>query len=157
MEPPESPARRNWLLGVLCTGIAATAGAIFYPVVRFLRPRRGTTSGSPESVVAPFHVDQLHPDAKGNWPEPFNFGGKPCLVILTPDGDVRAFNALCTHTECTVSFRQSEEDIFCACHEGVYDLNGRNVSGPPPRPLEEYNVTLRGKPGQEEILVSRKA
>jgi hypothetical protein len=36
-------------------------------------------------------------------------------------------------------------------------LNGHNVSGPPPRPLEMYKVTLRGKPGQEEIIVSRSA
>jgi Rieske Fe-S protein len=56
-----------------------------------------------------------------------------------------------------VAYRAEEGDLFCACHEGVYDLNGRNVSGPPPRPLEQYKVTLRGDPGQEEILVSREA
>jgi Rieske Fe-S protein len=98
----------------------------------------------------------------------FNFGGKPCLVILTDEGmkrvatgqslnsdDVRAFNAICTHVDCTVKYRRDRGDIFCSCHDGVYDLNGRNVSGPPPRPLESYKVTLRGQPGQEEIIVSR--
>jgi hypothetical protein len=34
-------------------------------------------------------------------------------------------------------------------------LNGHHVSGPPPRPLEAYKVTLRGEPGQEEIVISR--
>jgi Rieske Fe-S protein len=68
---------------------------------------------------------------------------------------VRAFNALCTHIDCTVKYRADKGDIFCACHEGVYDLNGRNISGPPPRPLEVYKVTLRGERGQEEIVVSR--
>ncbi|NOX54078.1 MAG: Rieske (2Fe-2S) protein [Planctomycetes bacterium] len=115
-------------------------------------------------VVAPFRVNQL-PNAPGN---PFNFGGKPCLVVLTPEGekrlargerlqpgDIRAFNAICTHMDCTVHYRPDHGDIFCSCHNGVYDLNGHNVSGPPPRPLETYKVTLRGSPGQEEIVVSR--
>jgi Rieske Fe-S protein len=70
-------------------------------------------------------------------------------------GDVRAFNAICTHVDCTVQYRPEKGDIFCNCHNGVYDLNGTNISGPPPRPLEVYKVTLRGKPGQEEIVVSR--
>jgi Rieske Fe-S protein len=152
------------LLRSLTGAISATVVAIFYPAVCFLRPRRATISGALE-VVAPFKVDEL-PNAPGN---PFNFGGKPCLVVLTPDGakrrasgerlrsdDVRAFNALCTHVDCTVKYRPDRADIFCNCHEGVYDLNGKNVAGPPPRPLEMYRVTLRGDLGKEEIVVSRK-
>jgi Rieske Fe-S protein len=106
-------------------------------------------------VVAPYKVSDLRPDAAGRWPPPFNFQGKPCLVIRTAQGEVKAFNAICTHTDCTVEYRPDTGDIYCACHDGVYDLNGRNVSGPPPRPLETYKVTLRGEAGQEDILVSR--
>jgi Rieske Fe-S protein len=135
-------------------GVVATLAAILYPVIRFVRPRAATNSGALE-VVAPYRVNELKPDAHGHWPPPFNFGGKPCLVIRTPEGEVRAFCAVCTHLECTVEFRAAKADIFCNCHDGVYNLNGRNVSGPPPRPLEEYKVTLRGTSGQEEIIVSR--
>jgi Rieske Fe-S protein len=156
--------RRAWLLRSLMGAISATVVAILYPVVWFLRPRRATVSGALE-VVAPFKVNEL-PSAPSN---PFNFGGKPCLVVLTPEGtnrfssgerlrpdDVRAFNALCTHVDCTVKYRPDRADIFCSCHEGVYDLNGKNIAGPPPRPLEAYQVTLRGDLGEEEIVVSRK-
>jgi len=153
-ESPELIPRRNWLLHGLQASVAATLAAILYPVIRFVRPRAATNSGALE-VVAPYRVHELKPDAQGHWPPPFNFGGKPCLVIRTPDGEVKAFNAVCTHLECTVEYRHAKADIFCNCHDGVYNLNGRNVSGPPPRPLEEYKVTLRGTPGQEEILVSR--
>lgn len=159
----ESLPRRKWLLRSLITGIAATLAAIFYPAIRFLWPRAATVSGASE-VVAPFRVNQL-PSAPGN---PFDFGGKPCLVVLTSEGlkrqaqslpvrsqDIRAFDAICTHLACTVEYRPAQEDIFCNCHNGVYDLNGKNISGPPPRPLEAYKVTLQGKPGQEEIIVSR--
>jgi Rieske Fe-S protein len=174
-ESPEFLPRRRWLLHGLQASIAATLAALFYPVVRFLRPRPATTSGALE-VVAPYKLGQLRPDAEGRWPPPFNFGGKPCLLILTPDGekrlaagqpleqgDVKAFNAICTHLDCTVEYRPDKADIFCNCHNGVYNLNGTNVSGPPPRPLEAYKVTLRAPeragqakpPGQEEIVVSR--
>jgi cytochrome b6-f complex iron-sulfur subunit len=146
--------RRQWLLHGLQVSVAATLAAIVYPVIRFLRPRAATSSGALE-VVAPYRVNELKADTK-----PFNFGGKPCLLVRVtgPDGkpDIKAFNAVCTHLDCTVEYREAKGDIFCNCHNGVYDLNGRNVSGPPPRPLEVYKVTLRGdKPGQEEILVSR--
>jgi cytochrome b6-f complex iron-sulfur subunit len=155
-QSPESLPRRNWLLHGLQASIAATAAAILYPVVRFLRPRSAPTSGAME-VVVPFGVDAL----KAAPQPPFDFGGQPCLVIHAPDGRIRAFNAVCTHLECTVEYRPQKADIFCNCHNGVYDLNGRNVSGPPPRPLEEYKVTLRekagGKAGEEEIVVSRNA
>jgi cytochrome b6-f complex iron-sulfur subunit len=155
-ESPRPLPRRNWLLYGLQASVAVTLAAIFYPVIRFLRPRTTTSSGALE-VVAPYKVNELKPDAEGHWPPPFNFGGKPCLIIRTPEGDVRAFDAVCTHLGCTVEFREVEDDIFCNCHNGLFDLNGHNISGPPPRPLERYKVTLRGKPGQEEIIVSRNA
>lgn len=146
--------RRFWLLRCLQASILATVGAVFYPVVRFLRPRSNVQSGGLE-IAAPYRMDQLKPDAEGNWPPPFDFGGKPCLLILV-DGQPRALNAVCTHLECTVEYRPAQGDIFCNCHNGVYDLNGRNVSGPPPRPLEVYKaVKGNGNPGQEEIIVSR--
>ena len=109
-------------------------------------------------MVAPYRMDELQRAEKtGLWPPPFNFGGKPCLLILV-DGQPRAFNAVCTHLQCTVEYRAASQDIFCNCHNGVYDLNGRNIAGPPPRPLEVYQaVKGGGKPGQEEIIVSRKA
>ena len=149
-------SRRGWLLHCLQAAVALTLAVILYPVVRFLRPRKSTRSGALE-VVAPYRMDQLKPDAEGHWPAPFNFGGKPCLLILV-DGEPRAFNALCTHAQCTVEYRPAERDIFCNCHNGIYNLNGRNIAGPPPRPLEEYKaVKGNGKPGQEEIIVSHNA
>jgi cytochrome b6-f complex iron-sulfur subunit len=161
---PDVP-RRGLLLQTLKGAVGATLLVVFYPVAWFLRPRKTTTSGAME-VVAPFRVNQLATTTSN----PFDYGGKPCLVVLTPEGaqrlaagqalqpdDVRAFNALCTHVDCTVKYRPATSDIFCSCHEGRYDLNGQNIAGPPPRPLEAYRVTLRGERGQEEIVVSRRS
>lgn len=154
MTEPREPSRRDWLSWILRSIVAASGVVLLYPVALFLRPRRQTQSGALE-VVAPIGLNQLKLERQ----KLFDFGGKPCLVVSTPDGEVRAFNAACTHLDCTVGFRPDHGDIFCQCHLGVYDLDGRNISGPPPRPLETYKVTLRpsNTPGQEEIVVSHTA
>ena len=165
MDAREFSARRRWLLRALQSAIAITLAAILYPVARFLRPRRETVSGALE-VVSPLKPKDLVDGSA----KPFDFAGKPCLLVLMSEGakrlaqgqrlqadDVRAFNAVCTHVDCTVRYRLATKDLFCSCHEGVYDLEGRNVAGPPPRPLETYKVMLRGEPGQEEIVISRQS
>ena len=146
--------RRKWLSWMLGAAVSVTVVAIAFPVLAFLRPRRKGTAAGVE-LVAPYRNDQLVLDSEGQWPAPFEFGGKPCLLVKTPDGTVKAFNAVCTHLECTVKFRPDEKDIFCNCHNGVFNTDGQNVAGPPPKPLEEYKVTLRGQTGQEQIIVAR--
>lgn len=83
----------------------------------------------------------------------FRFGNKSGILVRTPEGDYRAFSAVCTHLQCTVQYRQDFKHIWCACHNGHFDLTGRNIAGPPPRPLEEYRVEIRG----EEVVVIRRA
>jgi len=153
----ELVTRRNWLARILGASIAATVAVIFYPVTRFLWPKPATSSGALQ-VVAPYRMDELvRADKERRALPPFDFGGKPCLLFLVND-EPRAMSAVCTHLQCTVEYRPANQDIFCNCHNGVYDLNGRNVAGPPPRPLEVYlAVKGGGNPGQEEIVVTRNA
>ena len=75
------------------------------------------------------------------------------VLIRTADGQFRAFDAICTHLDCTVQYQPDTSQIWCACHNGHFDLTGRNVQGPPPRPLDAYDVNVRG----EEIVVSKRA
>lgn len=75
------------------------------------------------------------------------------MVLRTDTGDLRAFSATCTHLDCTVQYREDLAHIWCACHNGHYDLNGRNIEGPPPEPLATFDVDVR----DDEILVSRRA
>ncbi len=137
--------RRNLLNYLLGTTAAATLAAILYPVIRFMIPPRVVES-SAASVVAG-KVAELKP----NVGKIFRFGSKPGILIQTPAGEYRAFSAVCTHLDCTVQYRPDEKLIWCACHNGRYDLTGKNISGPPPRPLEAFVVNVRG----EEIVVSR--
>jgi Rieske Fe-S protein len=83
----------------------------------------------------------------------FKFGRKPALIVRHPDGTFRAFLAKCTHLDCVVQYREDKERIWCACHDGFYDLNGTNVSGPPPRPLDALEVHMQG----DDVYVTRKS
>jgi len=141
--------RRTFLDALLSVGFVSTAAAIAYPVSRFLVP---PASGEPAtaSVVAG-KVSALKPNSGFI----FKFGSKPGIVVRTADGEVRAFTAICTHLDCTVQFKTDTSQLWCACHNGTYDLSGTVVSGPPPRNLEKFAVNLRGEPGDEEIIVSR--
>jgi Rieske Fe-S protein len=137
--------RRRFLDSVFGAGFVSTVVAIVYPVWRYLIP---PVSGEPatQSVVAA-QASQVKPSSGLI----FKFGSKPGLLIRTPDGEVQAFNAVCTHLECTVQYKADTAQIWCACHNGLYDLQGKNVSGPPPRPLERLVVNQRG----EDVVVSR--
>ena len=120
-------------------------GSIFYPVVRFLIPPK-IAEAKPSSVLAG-KLGELKPNSG----KIFRFGNKPAILINTPDGELKAFTAVCTHLECTVQYRGDFQHIWCACHNGHYDLNGINIGGPPPRPLKEFKVNLK----DDQIFVSK--
>ncbi len=127
--------KRRDFLGWMTRLAGTTLGAfVLYPVLRFLVPPR-----IPEAVtrrVAAARKDELKPGSFKTFP----FGSQPGILIRTSDGRYRAFSAVCTHLACTVQYRAADQVIWCACHNGIYDLEGRNVSGPPPRPLDRYEV-----------------
>ena len=141
--------RRGFLDVLLAVGFVSTAVAIVYPVSRFLIP---PASGEPATASASAGKAAA---LKPNSGRIFKFGSRPGIVVRTADGDVRAFSAVCTHLDCTVQFKSDTAQLWCACHNGTYDLGGNVVSGPPPRALEKFVVNLRGEPGDEEIVVSR--
>jgi len=140
-----SSARRRVLNTLLGSGTLATLGAILYPILRFMNPPQIVESSA--SSVTAAKVSEIRP----NEGKIFKFGSKPGILVQTSSGEYRAFSATCTHLDCTVQYMQDEKLIWCACHNGRYDLTGKNISGPPPRPLEEYKVNVRG----DEIVVSK--
>jgi cytochrome b6-f complex iron-sulfur subunit len=138
--------RREVVEAVLGSGVLATVVAFLYPVLRYLVPPKELDLGS-DAVVAG-RVGELKPNSG----KIFRFGNRPGILIRTASGDYRAMSATCTHLSCTVQYRDDMQQVWCACHNGHYDLNGRNIAGPPPRPLESFEVQVRG----EEVFVRRR-
>ena len=142
------PDRRrfvNWFLG---TSLGAFLLAVLYPVSRYLVPPEvgESTAGTVTLTIKP-------DDVKPNTGQIFKFGSRPGILVRTASGDLRAFSAQCTHLNCTVQYRADLSHIWCACHNGHYDLNGKNIEGPPPRPLDSFVVNVRGT----QIVVSKGA
>jgi Rieske Fe-S protein len=137
--------RRHLINMLLSSGIVATAASIFYPILRFIIPPEAgesavmsVSAGRPDDV--PLNTGAI-----------FKFGAEPGLLIRTTEGELRAFSARCTHLNCTVQYDPGQKLIVCACHNGQFDLNGKNVAGPPPKPLPALNVNVRG----DEVIVSK--
>ncbi len=137
--------RRKFLDIVLKTGLVAWIGAIIYPVFKFLIPPE-----APEEIVNRITVSRLD-NFPANTSKIIRFGRKPVLVIRKKNGDLRALSATCTHLDCNVQYRGALEQVWCACHNGFYNVEGKNISGPPPKPLTQFNVSIK----DENIIVSR--
>lgn len=143
-EPSE--ARRRFLNILIGGGLIGWLGSVLYPVFSFLKPPElaeagvGSVSAGPASEIA------------NNTGKIVRFGRAPVILIRTDAGDLRAFSATCTHLDCIVQYRPDLQHIWCACHGGQYDLQGRNVSGPPPKPLTQYDVSVVN----DEVLISRR-
>jgi cytochrome b6-f complex iron-sulfur subunit len=145
LSQPE-PTRRRVIGIFLGGGLLASFASFLYPVLRYLVPPAVADLGGDEIVAA--KLNELKPNSG----KIFRFGSRPGLLIRTSSGEYRAMSAACTHLSCTVQYRDDLRQVWCACHNGKYDLNGRNISGPPPRPLEGFEVQVRG----DEIFVRRR-
>lgn len=141
-------SRRDFLNLLIGGGALATVGSLLYPVGRYLVPPQ---SGEPNvsQLKLPFTRADIEADPKKA--KTFKFGRDLAIIVVTETGELRAMAAKCTHLDCTVQNRPDLGIIWCACHNGRYDYNGRNISGPPPRPLELFVVNEVG----DEIFVSR--
>lgn len=137
--------RRNIVFWILGGGFIGSLVSFLYPVIRFLNPPAVAEAAVNEVVDG--KVQDLAPNSG----KIVRFGAQPVLLIRLTETNWRAFSAVCTHLGCIVQYDSTRRIIWCACHNGMYDLNGKVISGPPPLPLQEYAVHLRAG----EVVISR--
>src|SRR6185436_7063907 len=152
MDADPRPRRNfiNWFLGTTFGAVAAT---FIYPILRYVSPPR-----IPEATTNQVEAGDVTDSAireKGF--KIIRFGAEPVILLKAAENDYRAFSATCTHLDCIVGFQREQTRIYCNCHGGCYDLQGRNVSGPPPRPLTPYKVNVVAKGSGPGLIVVSKA
>lgn len=132
-------SRRAFMAATGLAGLAYVA-ALGYPVYRYLAsPVEQAESAAAVTEVTLKDAQKL---AAGSVLM-FKFGSSPALLIHHSDGRWVSFTAVCTHLGCTVAYESDLDRIHCSCHGGVYDAyTGKNVSGPPPKPLKAYKVAI---------------
>jgi Rieske Fe-S protein len=156
-ESPLSPGRRR-ALAVLVNSIVALIGGALSALlgVFALRPASAASRGR---WIRAGTLDDLKPDVPttkvlvvsrvDGWYK----ARAPQTVFLVWDGkrQVRALSATCTHLGCQVHWDDGGKTFRCPCHGGVYDVTGKVLEGPPPRPLD--TIEARIDSGGESVLV----
>jgi Rieske Fe-S protein len=135
--PAPDSRQRRLLLGALGGLAVVWAGASLYPVYRFLSPQPAPDPFGKEGRAV---VEKIMPAevAQNGMGKNGGYAGRGVIVFRNGYGELKAFDSKCTHAGCNVQFQGAK--LFCNCHGGTYDLSGKNIAGPPPRPLTELAV-----------------
>jgi menaquinol-cytochrome c reductase iron-sulfur subunit len=74
------------------------------------------------------------------------------VYVLTDNGrDFIAMSNICTHLGCRVRWIADQQNFLSPCHNGVFDREGKVISGPPPRPLDRYEVKIEN----DQLLIGQ--
>ena len=131
-------ARRDFAKFLAVTSLAFAAGQGWIAAQDLIRRRRAapqrvrvaTLADVPVGSARVFH----YPTAQ-----------EPCLLIRPDDATLLAYSQACTHLSCPVVPKVAEGLLVCPCHEGSFELTtGKNLSGPPPRPLPKIELEVVG-------------
>lgn len=129
--------KRRSFLKLLTSLLGLSAlGAFLYPLFRFLLPVE--TSARVRAIEVP----------KSELPiggtKDLMIGVTPTILVNTKDKGFLAFSKVCTHLGCLVKYDKERQVFICPCHAGIFDLEGKVVSGPPPKPLSKFSVRVEG-------------
>jgi len=132
-------SRRDFFTGLIYGSLGSLAAFIAYPVVRFLVYEKKLPL--PKAVTATLADIEKMPLNSAVY---FQYGYLPGIMVRTETGEIKAFSAKCTHLDCNVQYRPDTQQFHCACHDGYFDITGKNIAGPPPSPLLAFAVRQEG-------------
>ena len=76
------------------------------------------------------------------WEKTVNSFGVYITRWTPSENDVTAYSNICTHLSCRVTWDEAEVLYVCPCHDGFFNKEGEVISGPPPKPLYEYETKV---------------
>ena len=143
-DPHDDPAyitRTKFLSGVAVASGAVMGAAILVPVIGFavtdtVKPERwrwidiGPLSDFPNDQVTSIAVSGPNPEADRR------------VFIRHKDDSIIAIWNRCAHLGCPTTYSPGGDIYTCPCHGGSYDTLGRVIAGPPPRPLDRFDVKI---------------
>ena len=131
--------RRSILDLLLGAGLLGWVGSIIFPIIRYLKPLGAQAQSGPVKLGAEdlAKLEKEHAVI-------VRAGAARIIVLEDTNQRLHALSAKCTHEGCTVQYVPGDSVIWCACHNGRFDLDGRVLAGPPTRPLEKYVCQREG-------------
>ncbi len=137
-DEPAKTDRRTFLDLVLMGGLGVWGTAMAVPTVFYLWPAHSGSGRAANLSAGPLK------DFPVGSSRMLQSEGKPVLVIRLAEDSFRAFSPICTHLGCIVKWDGEARKIVCPCHAGDFDTEGKQIAGPPPRPLQPYPVSVIG-------------
>ena len=132
-------ARRDFAKFLVLISGAFVAGQGWIAAQHLVRSRR--TAAPPRTKVANLSEIAVGTARVFGYPTEKDH----CLLIRLEASVLIAYSQACTHLSCAVVPRVEEGVLHCPCHEGYFDLKtGRNIAGPPPRPLPRIVLSIEG-------------
>ncbi len=134
----EFVARRDFAKFLVLTSCAFTVGQAWIAAQHLVRGRRpvaarlriATTSELPVGGFKIFSYPSEH---------------ERCVLVRLGESELVAFSQACTHLSCAVIPKVTEGIFLCPCHDGYFDIRtGKNIAGPPPRPLPRILLETQG-------------
>ncbi len=134
----EFVARRDFAKFMVLTSCAFATGQAWIAAQHLSRNRRPSPPRVKIAQVAEIAVGEF---------KTFSYPTEQdrCLLVRLGERDLVAFSQACTHLSCAVVPKVAEGVFLCPCHDGFFDLRtGRNIAGPPPRPLPRIALEIDG-------------
>ena len=145
--PSKNQLSRRDVIKAALVGIGGLIGALVgLPSVAYLLSPAIQTGAEEEAVIPlgaldnypigiPTRFDFTRTRVNGWERTAVSYG---LYVVRKSESDVRVFSDICTHLGCRVTWHPDKQHYISPCHDGHFDLLGKNISGPPPRPLDEF-------------------
>lgn len=133
--------KRSFLNILLSNAVFVYIGSILSIILMHLSPRRKKVSLKPVNLGKINTLESNPKFNKKNNSLIFSFNGIPSILVKVKKDKYKAFSAVCTHLGCIVGFKKDRNVFYCNCHGGTYNLNGKNIAGPPPKPLTSHQIS----------------
>lgn len=137
-EKPEPPNRKQFITSAFVfIGTAAGVGTFAFRALQYFFPQMKEE----RNVEIPICADSEIAEGQS---KTFNIEDLNVIVIRN-DGQLKAFSRICTHLNCFVQWEKEAKKFHCPCHHGYFDVSGKVVGGPPPKPLPAFELAIREK------------
>ncbi len=146
----EFPGRRSFLGVLIGVGSVGIGAALSIPLVRFaLHPLFSTTTETKWSDVGSVNefVSLSDPvkrlilvEQQDGWRKILS--EKAVYVIQDAYGQLHVLSPVCSHLGCLISWRKTQRQFVCPCHMGIFASDGKHISGPPPRSMDELDSKI---------------
>ena len=138
-------SRRGFIMSVMTFAGSIMGVVVGLPVIGYLiSPALNVTKSDawvpagkldsyPVGVPTPFSFTRTKVNG---WEKTVN--SISVFVLRDSSDNVKVLSSVCTHLGCRVTFHKDSDEYICPCHDAHFGENGKVISGPPPRPLDQY-------------------